>query len=295
MFHFAGGDALFVALFVLLSITLIEPRWGSAGRWTMLALLALIWGGLSSPAWRVAALATLFLLVVAWRIVMSSGDGNSRLARCMLWTVRFALLGMAVGEVLMTHAQPPSAAPACICVIGDSVTAGLDRGESTWPRRFAEATRVSVRDASQPGATLQSAFKQADGLDDETDPLVMEIGGNDLLAGAPFDDFRRDFEALCQRVCRPGRTVWMCELPLPPLYSRFGYIQRRTCHQHGIRLISKRKFFGILTTAGATVDGIHLSDLGQKLLCELMQSETGCQQQAATDGNYVKCIRPTVD
>jgi hypothetical protein len=81
----------------------------------------------------------------------------------------------------------------------------------------------------------------------------------------------------------------MCELPLPPGSSWYGWSQRRICRQHGIRLIPKRKLMQLLTTAGATVDSIHLSMKGQKMLGELIRHETGMTATKAVAGRYVKC------
>ncbi len=47
-----------------------------------------------------------------------------------------------------------------IAVIGDSVTAGLEARDRTWPRVLAETTTLTVYDASQQGATVRSALQQ---------------------------------------------------------------------------------------------------------------------------------------
>ena len=67
-------------------------------------------------------------------------------------------------------------------------------------------------------------------------------------------------------VCRPHRRVVMLELPLPPFYNRYGTVQRALAKSYGVTLVPKRCLAGIITTPYATVDGLHLSNLGHALL-----------------------------
>ena len=290
MFHFAGGDALFVGLLAILAISFVPESPRSAGRWTLLTLLALIWGGLSSPAWPIRMLLLAGTLILLWRIVIHVRGRSSPAVGLMTWSVRLVLAATIVLETSMLRNRIESAPPDRLCVIADSITAGLNDGELTWPRRLSEQTGIDVRDAAQPGATLRSALEQADLLGDDRSPLVLEIGGNDLLSGLPVAEFRRDCEALCRKVCTPGRIVWMCELPLPPFCSRYGSEQRRICRQQGIRLIPKRKLMRLLTTSGATVDSIHLSTQGQESFCRLIMREIGAAANVSP-GAYEHCER----
>jgi len=47
-------------------------------------------------------------------------------------------------------------------------------------------------------------------------------------------------------------------------------IQRRLARQYDVILVPKRPFVAVLTTPGATVDGIHLSKQGHALMAEMM-------------------------
>lgn len=172
-----------------------------------------------------------------------------------------------------------------LLVIGDSVTAGLNDGEDTWPRKLARESRVKVHDASQPGATLKSARTQNEQLADEDGLVVLEIGGNDMLEGLPVETFERDLDQLLTEVTRSGRSIVMLELPLPPFSGGYGLAQRRQAQRHRVSLIPKRQFTSILTTGGATVDGIHLSDRGQAILCGWIRSLFGDQLKSGS-GSY---------
>ena len=156
-------------------------------------------------------------------------------------------------------------------IIGDSITAGLNDGDKTWPRQLAEIVNVRITDVSQPGATLKSARTQNVRLRESPGLLILEIGGNDLLEGLAVDQFESDLDQLLEVAVRPDRSVVMFELPLPPLCARYGEAQRKLARKHGARLIPKRRFAQVLTTAGATVDGIHLSTEGHLAMANLFK------------------------
>lgn len=290
MFHFAGGDALFAAIFALVVVSFVPETKATAWRWTLVSLLAMVWGGLASPAWPLSLLIGIAALIVGWRIQVHLRGRNVGREPLVKWSLRIALVLLALGEVRIDSIVS-KAPPHSLAVIADSITAGLNDGEVTWPRLFAERTGIDVRDASQPGATFRSAIDQADALSDDRTPMILEIGGNDLLGGRSLADFTRDFEQLCRKVCTPGRIVWMCEMPLPPGKSQYGAAQRRIARKYDINLIPKRTMMQLLTTAGATVDSIHLSPAGQNLFCELIQDATGSTTREVSDVRYEKIER----
>jgi acyl-CoA thioesterase-1 len=169
--------------------------------------------------------------------------------------------------------QAPDLPVRTLCVVGDSVTAGLDDGEDTWPKQLSRRLSTSVVDASQPGATLKSARQQVELLNQQGgDVLLLEIGGNDLLEGLPIAVFERDMDQLLQACRRSGRSTVMFELPLPPLAMRYVAIQRRLARQHQVTLIPRRRFLQVLTAPQSTVDGIHLSMKGQTRTADLVQN-----------------------
>ena len=293
MFHFGGGDALLVGLLFLLAISWAESKfWKNRnGRWTLVTIVAVFWGLLASPAWPIWTAVPFLVLLVSWRVVLSRTQRTLRQTRVAEWAVRIACVGLLGYEWLVTWPAGRPGPFEQLCVIGDSVTAGLNDGERTWPRLCSEMSGLTVRDASQQGATCRLALGQAQALEDDSSPLILEIGGNDLLSGLPVAEFEQDLEKLCKRVCQPGRTVWMCELPLPPLCSRYGIAQRRLSQQYGMRLISKRRFMAVLCSSGGTVDGVHLSEQGQQRMCDLMLTVTGSPTTAARAGRYIRCAR----
>ncbi len=161
-------------------------------------------------------------------------------------------------------------------MIGDSVSAGVREGEEgTWPKRLAREQHIDIRDLSKMGATVGSARKQAEQIGAESGLVLLEIGGNDLLGSTAPEQFEDGLDALLAEVCRCDRTVVMLELPLPPFCNRFGMIQRRLAAKHEVFLVPRRIFIGVLTTPGATIDGIHLSVSGHAQMAEALWQAIG--------------------
>lgn len=284
MYHFAGGDAYLLGLmaFVVAQVALSRTSGAKGRRWLIIGgRISLIWA-IADPSpipWPViAAFVLLLLIAIVGRLrkrqsaelteATSGREGDS---------FRLALAGLAVVAILCEipyHFSPSlTSTVKTLAVVGDSVTAGLNDGEETWPKQLARTSTVHVFDASQPGATLKSAVQQVELLNSQAaDLLILEIGGNDLLEGLPVADFERDLDRLFVVTQKVQRQAVMFELPLPPLAARYCAIQRRLARQYRVPLIPRRQFLRVLTGDGSTVDGIHLSVRGQTGLMELVRN-----------------------
>jgi acyl-CoA thioesterase I len=173
------------------------------------------------------------------------------------------------------HSLPPKipfAKDDTLYVLGDSMSIGADPPGKSWPELLGELANLKVRNLSFGGAKVASSLgsvqqiKQGDAL------VILELGGNDLLDGTSIPKFRGDLDEMLALVCGPHRRVAMIELPLPPFYNRFGMVQRELAKSHGVTLIPKRYLANIICKPGATVDGLHLSNVGHALLAgELFQ------------------------
>ncbi len=120
------------------------------------------------------------------------------------------------------------------------------------------------------GASVATALQQAEHVTGPSSLVLVEIGGNDVLAGTALGDFERDLDRLLTRLREGGRRVILLELPLPPFSNRYGAVQRRVARQHQVLLIPKRVLLGVLTTEGTTLDTVHLSRQGHVLMAETM-------------------------
>jgi acyl-CoA thioesterase-1 len=269
--HFAGGSALWIGWVLLLVAIRAQTAQWSAGKVSVFAALGLVWVVLSGwPSFVIQGLLYGTALIWLMRPVLPSA---TRLPDVRWW--RRGVLPVVVVALLFElpwTLGPLRTLPVReLAVIGDSVTAGLNAKDVTWPRVLAQTGAVPIWDASQQGATVASARQQLQRLDGRGDALLIEIGGNDLLEGLPVDDFAARLDALLDAARPQYASVTMLELPLPPLCNRYGVVQRRLATKHGVALIPKRVFARVLTATGSTVDGIHLSDRGQQRMASAIR------------------------
>ncbi len=156
-------------------------------------------------------------------------------------------------------------------VVGDSISAGIGfQGEVVWSEVMSKQHGIKAVNLSVGGATLSSAVSSADGIKDEKAFVILEIGGNDILRRTSLKKFEENLDKLLKKVCLPGRTVIMFELPLPPFNSSFCVSQRELCRRYGVFLIPRRVFAEILTGEMKSADGLHLSNKGHEHMAEIV-------------------------
>lgn len=302
--HFAGGAAWWWGLGLALSLLVFECRKtvsSSTRRWTTIVIgLAFLWAGVAAVPVPVGWYSAAGCCLIVERATALWPRTSQRLRLMTRGVAIFALIGLLLVEIpwAITPAVPRTASPT-IGVIGDSVTAGLNEDDITWPRLLAARTGWPIHDASRQGATLRSARDQLALLPNDVDLLLMEIGGNDLLEGLDVDTFGRQFDELLAAAAKPGRTIVLWELPLPPLHAEYGRRQRAAARRHAAILLPRRHFAAVLAAKGATVDGIHLSAAGQKQMAALVASLLNVSEEAtpndatASSANYHRLV-PTI-
>jgi acyl-CoA thioesterase-1 len=155
-------------------------------------------------------------------------------------------------------------------VVGDSLSMGADAPGKNWPELVGELAKLKVRYFSFGGAKVESALDNARRIDQDDALVILEIGGNDLLGGTSIPRFREELDKMLTLVCGPHRRVAMIELPLPPFCNRYGVVQRALAKSHGVTLVPRRYLAKVISTPGATVDGLHLSNNGHVLLAHAL-------------------------
>lgn len=274
IYFFGSGLAFFVGLLLMgLAIGLASlAEWPRLRRWH--AVLGI--GGLLLVALSAAPLPyVLYAIGGVACLVWLIGEQFARFTSARRWLRSSLGLILAIGfalEIPYQVAPRVPKSPLKLVLFGDSVSAGMGEGNSVerWPQRLARLHLIEVRDHSHMGATVRTMLRESEPLTFEPGIVLLEIGGNDLLGTTKVADFERDLALLIERVAGPGRTVVMFELPLPPFANEFGRVQRRLSAQHGVLLIPKRLFVGVLTAEGATVDSVHLSPAGHVRMQELV-------------------------
>jgi lysophospholipase L1-like esterase len=273
---FASGDSIYPgagSLIVAVSATPFLRRRSL----TVLRNLALWLGAalivMASPPfdwWIDGMLATVFLFwIFSWSRFRS---GSSAIERAGATAILVAmLLVISLSELL--HRRMPvvrGASSNHVVIIGDSISAGIGRSIA-WPILLERQTGIRVENLSVPGAGVTDAVAMAARVVPEDSMVVIEIGGNDFLFGVPSAEFSRKLDLLLSRRAAPGRLLVMFELPLLPNKVGYGIAQRRLAARYGVFLIPKHCFTDVLGSADATMDGLHLSDVGAQRMADLVQ------------------------
>jgi acyl-CoA thioesterase-1 len=271
----ASGDSLYVGA-ALLCLAIVASR-RSNPLWLLRVLRVISWLALvmmvvASPpfAWIVDGI---FLAAfAAWAFNSSHAVPSNQAKLHFTATGVLITLLMVLPALEFSHRSMPIVAGERqdhITVIGDSISYGIG-SKVTWPAVMQETSGVSVNNLALPGATTADGIAMAQKVGPEDRIVLVEIGGNDLLGGTPSNVFGDNLDAILSQVCKPGRTVVMFELPLLPNKVAFGQIQRRLSKKYGVYLIPKHFFTGVLGGPNATIDGLHLSDLGAHRMASLV-------------------------
>lgn len=215
------------------------------------------------PLWLYALLFTVF--VVCFVLV------NIK-ARRKYWALAILLVVsvLVVALEIPYHLSPTTPYPnsGTVYTVGDSLSMGADRQELNWPEQLGALAGLSVRNHAFGGAKVASAQTNAERIGDDAALIILEIGGNDLLYETPIPEFEASLRTMLETVTRHACPVVLLELPLPPFHNRYGRIQRSLAKEFGVLLVPKYVLARVLTTNGATIDGLHLSHAGHRQLAE---------------------------
>ncbi len=155
-----------------------------------------------------------------------------------------------------------------IYVIGDSVSSGIGGpNENTWPEILSGKLNLPVVNLAVAGATAESALKkQLPLINENSDIVILEIGGNDILNSTKPDVFEKSMRQIFSKLNVTAKNAVWLELPLLPWKTEYGRIQRNLAKEFKITLIPKQILSGVFQTPGATSDSIHLTEKGHQLL-----------------------------
>lgn len=275
VYHIVSGHAFFTGVVLVLLAALLSLRESSLARRGMvlslvIGVLAMAVSSTPLPWWfyGVATLVTLF-----WLVTLFTKRWRKAAAEAMVGVWLLGLL-LEVPYHLTPNVEPVSSRR--LTVIGDSVTAGLgDAQTETWPRILAREHEIAVQDLSHVGDTVAAARKRVAETQIDSQLVLLEIGGNDVLGSTTPVEFATSLDSLLTELVSPGRQLVMLELPLPPFYHGFGRIQRRLAKKHGVKLVPKRVFLSILAGGDATLDSVHLSQAGQQKMADVVWGIVG--------------------
>ncbi|HTR43935.1 MAG TPA: GDSL-type esterase/lipase family protein [Pseudomonadales bacterium] len=157
-----------------------------------------------------------------------------------------------------------------IYIIGDSISAGIQEKERTWPAVLEDLSQLKVVNLAVPGATLESAMYQANKITATNSLILVEIGGNDLLGHTDSHTFYIQLDKLLANLEIKNSRVVMFELPLLPFWNTYGRDQRILAEKYGVTLIPKNYLVEAFAGKGNTIDGLHLTQKGHDELAEMV-------------------------
>lgn len=273
--HFANGNSLFTGLAICCVACLLR-LWRMPRAVQRVLAVAAVVGALlvvlsatPFPGW---AYGVWGLCLAACLVTMEcSRDAGTRYRR--LAVACLVVLSASLGVAEWPHRRQvclpfPKGKP--LYVIGDSIAGGTETRVDPWPDVLAQLSRLKVTNLALGGNGVSGALDQAQALRGLDCSVLLEIGGNDILGDTTAAAFEQALHDLLAEVCQRGRVVAMFELPLPPFYNRFGSAQRRHARSFGVILIPKQCMAKVFGFPGATVDGLHLSAAGHRLMAELL-------------------------
>lgn len=153
-----------------------------------------------------------------------------------------------------------------IYVIGDSISAGIDEKERTWPNVLSDVSGEKVVNLARAGATVETAMDQIHGITSSNSLVLIEIGGNDLLGSTDSDTFYMQLDRLLAELKSQNQQIVMFELPLLPFWNKYGRAQRTLAEKYSVTLIPKNYLVRVFAQKDDTVDGLHLSQKGHNEL-----------------------------
>lgn len=276
LFHFTSGCSLFSGVAIIIA-AVAAAFWIEEGRSRWLVRVAAAVGmvfvlGSTTPfpAW---AYGLWVLLVATW--IYLEWRREERWERPLM-NVGVALVAVSLlmaGIELPHHLTPtmPEKDHGMIYLVGDSISAGIGwREDRLWPQLISDWHGVPVVSLAREGERVRTANYMAQRATKLKTLVILEIGGNDILANTSERRFRAELEKLIEQVNHPTRTLVMFELPLPPFYHEYGRIQRRLAKRYDVFMIPKRLFARVLGRPGNTVDGLHLSKRGHAMMARIV-------------------------
>jgi acyl-CoA thioesterase I len=157
-----------------------------------------------------------------------------------------------------------------VYVLGDSISAGIDDKERPWPTVLGDLSRLKITNLARPGATVGLALKQAENIHQSDALVVIEIGGNDLLGNTDSRTFYHQLDQLLAKLHQRDNQLVMFELPLFPFRNSLGRTQRILAKKYNVILIPKTYLTKVFGLKDATLDGLHLSQVGNDALANLV-------------------------
>ena len=157
-----------------------------------------------------------------------------------------------------------------IIAFGDSLTAGYGviAGED-YPSRLAAITGIPIVNAGVNGDTTDSALARIDADVLTRDPriVIVGLGGNDFLRGAPIATTEANLRTIIQKIHAAGAMVVVLGYKFPTLQANYETMYERVAKDEQCLLVPDL-LDGIESNPQLKSDEIHPNARGYQLIAE---------------------------
>ena len=157
-----------------------------------------------------------------------------------------------------------------IIAFGDSLTAGYGvvAGED-YPSRLAAITGIPILNAGVSGDTTDSALARIDTDVLSRDPriVIVGLGGNDYLRGAPIATTEANLRTIIDKIHAAGAMVVVLAYKFPSLQANYEKMYERVAHDEQCLLVPDL-LDGIESNPQLKSDEIHPNARGYQLIAE---------------------------
>ena len=164
-----------------------------------------------------------------------------------------------------------------IIAFGDSLTAGYGAGPGQdYPANLAKLIGREVINAGVSGDTTDSALARLDPdvLQHEPRIVIVGLGGNDFLRGAPITSTEANLRTIVKQVQASGAMVVLLGFNFPSLTASYGKMYKRVASDEGCLLIPDL-LDGIIGNPSLKSDEIHPNAKGYALMAERVAAPCG--------------------
>jgi acyl-CoA thioesterase-1 len=167
-----------------------------------------------------------------------------------------------------------------IVAFGDSLTSGLGLpNDKAFPSQLETALKkrghkVRIVNAGVSGDTASAALRRLDwALDDDTDAVIVELGGNDALQGLPPESTKAALAGILERLAQRKLPVLLAGMEAPrnlgkEYVTAFGAIYPALATQYDVLLYPFFLEGAALNAELMQRDGIHPNAEGVSVIVE---------------------------
>jgi len=157
-----------------------------------------------------------------------------------------------------------------IIAFGDSLTAGYGAapGED-YPSDLSKLIGRDIINAGVSGDTTDSALARIDADVLQRDPriVIVGLGGNDFLRGAPIQTTEANLRSIIKQIQAAGAMVVLLGFNFPSITANYGTMYKRVASDEGCLLVPDL-LHGIIANPALKSDEIHPNAKGYALLAE---------------------------